>query len=197
MPFVQASAHELERRGHITPSGPPSWPHLTVPGRSDELLSRHRPLVRRRLPNQNPQRVRVGGPPPIGPQARRSARITFPSHGRGRRFDPGIAHQEVAANRPGFPAPTIPRLFSALAGSDISAEETLSLRARRLGCTFQRLRQAPFRSGIGAATALDPSHAGVMPYGPAESWLPRLSATPHPRRDVCVVWIRLPSVVTT
>ena len=26
----------------------------------------------------------------------------------------------------------------------------------------------------------DPSHAGVMPYGPAESWLPRLSATPHP-----------------
>ena len=26
----------------------------------------------------------------------------------------------------------------------------------------------------------DPSHAGVMPYGPAESWLPRLSATPYP-----------------
>ena len=25
----------------------------------------------------------------------------------------------------------------------------------------------------------DPSHAGVMPYGPAESWLPRLSATPY------------------
>ena len=43
----------------------------------------------------------------------------------------------------------------------------------------------------------DPSYAGVMPYGPAESWLPRLSATPYPRRDVCVAWIRLPSVVTT
>jgi hypothetical protein len=26
----------------------------------------------------------------------------------------------------------------------------------------------------------DPSHAGVMPYGPAESWLPRLSAAPYP-----------------
>jgi hypothetical protein len=26
----------------------------------------------------------------------------------------------------------------------------------------------------------DPSHAGVMPYGRAESWLPRLSATPYP-----------------
>ena len=37
-----------------------------------------------------------------------------------------------------------------------------------------------FHSGIGAATARDPSHAGVMPYGPAESWLPRLSATPYP-----------------
>jgi hypothetical protein len=47
--------------GHITPSGPPSWPHLTVPGEGDELLSRHRPLVRRRLPNQHPQRVGVGG----------------------------------------------------------------------------------------------------------------------------------------
>jgi hypothetical protein len=26
----------------------------------------------------------------------------------------------------------------------------------------------------------DPSHAEVMPYGRAESWLPRLSATPYP-----------------
>ena len=26
----------------------------------------------------------------------------------------------------------------------------------------------------------DPSRAGVMPYGPAESWLPRLSAAPYP-----------------
>jgi hypothetical protein len=34
------------------------------------------------------------------------------------------------------------------------------------------LCQAPFRPGIGAATALRPSHAGVMPYGPAESWQP-------------------------
>ena len=39
---------------------------------------------------------------------------------------------------------------------DISAEETLGLRARRLGCTFRRLYQAPFRSGIRAATALRP-----------------------------------------
>jgi hypothetical protein len=33
----------------------------------------------------------------------------------GPRFDPSTIHQEVGASRPGFPAPTIPRLFSALA----------------------------------------------------------------------------------
>jgi hypothetical protein len=43
----------------------------------------------------------------------------------------------------------------------------------------------------------DPSHAEVMPYGRAESWLPRLSATPYPPARRCVAWIRLPSVVTT
>src|SRR5271163_1293637 len=55
-------------------------------------------------------------------------------------------HQEVAANRPGFPAPTIPRLFSALARRlmvcrDCSAGTTgpgpanaeMSLRRRILG----------------------------------------------------------------
>jgi hypothetical protein len=40
-------------------------------------------------------------------------------HGRrhcgGQRFESPPLHQVVAANRPGFPAPTIPRLFSALA----------------------------------------------------------------------------------
>jgi hypothetical protein len=33
----------------------------------------------------------------------------------GHRFESPQLHQEVGANRPGFPAPTIPRLFSALA----------------------------------------------------------------------------------
>jgi hypothetical protein len=33
----------------------------------------------------------------------------------GHRFESPLLHQVVAANRPGFPAPTIPRLFSALA----------------------------------------------------------------------------------
>src|ERR1700729_2777090 len=33
----------------------------------------------------------------------------------GHRFESPQLHQEVAANRPGFPAPTIPGLFSALA----------------------------------------------------------------------------------
>jgi hypothetical protein len=33
----------------------------------------------------------------------------------GQRFESSQLHQVVAANRPGFPAPTVPRLFSALA----------------------------------------------------------------------------------
>ena len=55
------------------------------------------------------------------------------------------------------------------------------LRACRLGCTFRRLYQAP-SPGLWAierrTAAATPSHARVMPYGPAESWLPDFSATP-------------------
>jgi hypothetical protein len=63
---------------------------------------------------------------------------------------------------------------------DISAEETLGLRARRLGRTFQRLVKRPSALALERRRRCDPSHTGVMPYGPAESWLPRLSATPYP-----------------
>ena len=45
--------------------------------------------------------------------------------------------------------------------------------------------------------AATPVTAGVMPYGPAESWLPDFLPRLTHRRDVCVAWIRLPSVVAT
>ena len=81
---------------------------------------------------------------------------------------------------------------------DILAEETLGLRARRLGCTFQRLCQAPFRSAIGSGDcAATPVTLGsclmVRRSHGYPDFLPRLT---H-RRDVCVAWIRLPSVVAT
>ena len=47
-------------------------------------------------------------------RSRMAAVIQKPSP-RALRFESPQLHQEVAANRPGFPAPTIPRLFSALA----------------------------------------------------------------------------------
>jgi hypothetical protein len=37
---------------------------------------------------------------------------------RVRWFESSLLHQEVGANRPGFPAPTIPRLLSALAPAE-------------------------------------------------------------------------------
>ena len=63
---------------------------------------------------------------------------------------------------------------------NISAEETLGLRARRLGCTFSDGVKRPSALALERQLRCDPSHAGVMPYGPAESWLPRLSAAPYP-----------------
>src|ERR1700722_3154620 len=43
------------------------------------------------------------------------SRWRSPSDHDGHRFESPQLHQEVGGNRPGFPAPTIPRLFSALA----------------------------------------------------------------------------------
>ena len=73
---------------------------------------------------------------------------------------------------------------------DIPAEMTLGLRARRLGCTLQFFCQAPFRSGIGAATTLRPQprwgqsflSGGVMAT-------PTFCRAPCEGRDACVAVI--------
>ena len=61
---------------------------------------------------EDPGRRRAGKR--LRPSAHPHALTALPLPG-GQRFESPQLHQEVGANRPGFLAPTIPRLFSALA----------------------------------------------------------------------------------
>ena len=66
-----------------------------------------------------------------------------------------VRHQEVAANRPGFPAPTIPRLFGALA------------------------RESPRRGRIGSPVEYSLHTGGVagsIPASPTRQWQPIVPA---------------------
>jgi hypothetical protein len=101
-------------------------------------------------------------PPPARALTREERNSSRSSSARdGHRFESPPLHQVVPANRPGFPAPTIPRLFSALARTLMvcgvysagttgpwPANAEMSLRRRILGsrlggCTDQRDRE-PF-----------------------------------------------------
>jgi hypothetical protein len=66
-----------------------------------------------RLVKPAPAVADVAGEPPRN--GRRNAWSASASHCRGQGFESPQLHQEVGANRPGFTAPTIPRLFGALA----------------------------------------------------------------------------------
>jgi hypothetical protein len=66
-----------------------------------------------RLVRPAPAVADVAGEPPRN--GRRNAWSASASHCRGQGFESPQLHQEVGANRPGFTAPTIPRLFGALA----------------------------------------------------------------------------------
>src|ERR1700729_1662007 len=84
----------------------------------------------------------------------------------GHRFESPQLHQEVAANRPGFPAPTIPGLFSALARrlmvcgvysagtTDLGRPNAeISLRRRILGSRLRRWTGQRDREPFGLQSA--------------------------------------------
>ena len=67
---------------------------------------------------------------------------------------------------------------------DISAEKALGLRARRRDVWSVIFWSALPLWHVERLLRFDPGHARVIPFGPAESWLPRLSAAPRDRPAV-------------
>jgi hypothetical protein len=97
----------------------------------------------------------------------------------GRPVDP-LANERVGPDALGVPGPC----FAARETSENL--QMISQRRKRLAFApaasvrFSDCVKRPSALALERRRRCDPSHAGVMPYGPAESWLPRLSAAPYP-----------------